>query len=173
MEKGDKKNIIILVIIAIILISGIIVYETFFNKSTVNEETEVAILKDNSRFYTVSSCINRYLTYLTNKDINNLFLLVDEEYKKENNIDKNNILEYLPKLNKRYNFKARKMYEQELNDKYTKYYIYGLLIEDLFNEEDSIKNTLDFYTIVTINSKDHTYSITPYDGEMFIGGSND
>lgn len=173
MEKVEKRNIIILVIIAIILISGIIVYETFFNKSNVNEETEVSILKDNSRFYTVSSCINRYLTYLTNNDVDNLVLLVDENYKKENNIDKNNILEHLPRLDKRYSFSAKKIYEQKLNDEYTKYYVYGLLIEEIFSEEDSVKNALDFYTIVTINSKDHTYSITPYDGEMFIGGSND
>lgn len=173
MEKVEKRNIIILVIIAIILISGIIVYETFFDKSTVNEEKDITVLKDNSRFYTISSCINRYLTYLTNNDSDNLILLVDSEYKKENNINKNNILEYLPKLDKRYSFSAKKMYEQKLSDDYTKYYVYGYLIEDVFNEEDSIKNALDFYTIVTINSENHTYSITPYDGDIFIGGSND
>lgn len=173
MNKIEKRNIIILFIIAIVLISGIIIYETFFNKSIKEESADINILKDNSRFYTVSSCVNRYLTYLTNNDVNNLILLVDENYKKKKNITKNNILEYLPEMDKKYSFSAKKMYEQKLNDDYIRYYVYGILMEDVFSEEDSIKNSKDFYTIVTINSEDYTYSITPYDGKIFKGGSND
>lgn len=173
MSKIEKRNIIVLIIIAFVLISGIIIYETFFNKSTKEEVASINILKDNSRFYTISSCVNRYLTYLTNKDTDNLILLIDESYKDEKNVTKSNLLEKLPKLNGRYNFSAKKMYEQKINDNYTRYYVYGLLMEDVFSEEDSIKTSKDFYTIVTINGEDYTYSITPYDGEIFKGGSND
>lgn len=58
------------------------------------------------------------------------------------------------------------MYEQLINSNVTKYYVYGYLrVDDMdFNYNDKI----DYYIIVYLNSENDTFSILPYDGEIFL-----
>lgn len=159
----NKKKILIVVfgILAIVLLIF-----RFFNVS--KDDNKINIVKSSSKFYTVSGCVNRYLSYLYTEDIDNLLILIDKSYKKGNNISKNNFFEKISKLDGKYTFEARKMYEQVINDNITKYYVKGYLIKEGINSD--INNKIDYYIIINLDVKNSTYSVIPYDGDIFISG---
>lgn len=158
-----KKRIIL--ISAFGLLAIVLIFIQIFGGKKNNNDIE--IVTSTSKFYTVSNCVYRYITYLQSKDVDSLILLLDNSYKKSNNISKENVLDKLDKLDSTYNFEGRKMYQQEINENTTKYYVYGYLREENINNDG---NKQDFYIVVTLNTKDKTFSITPYDGEIFING---
>ena len=72
------------------------------------------------------------------------------------------------KLDNMYTFEARKMYEQVINKNVTRYYVKGYLIKESINSDFNDKQ--DYYLIVNLDTKNSTYSISPYDGDVFING---
>ncbi len=160
--KMTKKKIFmisLLVIVAIVLILFKILYK--------NETNNYTIVTSSSKFYTVSSCVNRYVNYLYTKDDSKIFEILDSEYKRKNSINKNNLFNKIQKLDKNYSFEARKMYQEEINENVVKYYVKGYLIENVLSDS-LIENGLDFYLIVYLDSKNSTYSVVPYDGKIFL-----
>ena len=160
-----KKKIILISCLAVIAII-ILIFQLLGNK----KESDIKIVTSSSKFYTVSNCVYRYITYLQSQDVDSLISVLDSSYKKSNNIVKDNVLDKLGTLNSNYNFEARKMYQQTLNENTTKYYVYGYLYEDTIDQ--NMKNKQDYYIIVTLDTEDKIFSITPYDGEIFISGGN-
>lgn len=160
--KMTKKKIFmisLLVIVAIVLILFKILYK--------NETNNYTIVTSSSKFYTVSSCVNRYVNYLYTKDDSKILEILDSEYKRKNSINKNNLFNKIQKLDKNYSFEARKMYQEEINENVVKYYVKGYLIENVLSDS-LIENGLDFYLIVYLDSKNSTYSVVPYDGKIFL-----
>lgn len=159
----NKKNILIIlgVIVAIILI----IIRLFIGSSN---DRDINIVKSSSRFYTVSNCVSRYINYLYSEDTDNILLILDSSYKKKNKINSDNLFDKIGKLDEFYDFEARKMYEEVVNEHLVKYYVYGYLnINDIFNNESSSK---DYYIIIYLDSKNSTYSVEPYDGKLFKNG---
>lgn len=162
-EERNKK-ILAIVLVIILLILGI--YKIFFSKpkeEKIDTKT-ISVVKDNNRFYTVSSCVYKYLTYLSAKDNDNLYLLLDETYKKENNITKDNIYNYIGNVEGDISFNARKIFEQRLSKNVYKYYVKGYI------QANTIFQTGEkqiYYVIVIMDQSNLTFSIMPYDGEMF------
>lgn len=165
-DVWTKKKILLIILAAIVLL--VFLFFRIFGSS--KEKNEIGIVTSTSKFYTVSNCVYRYITYLQSKDIDSLILVLDTSYKTKNSINKNNIIEKLGKLDGIYSFEARKMYQEKLNDHITKYYVYGYLREEMINQIDDNRN--DYYVIVTLNTKNKTFSVTPYDGEIFKNGDN-
>ena len=62
------------------------------------------------------------------------------------------------------------MYYQKLSTNVTKYYVYGQIEEESYS---GLGNTTDEYFVVYLDSSNKTFSIEPYDGEIFIGGDSD
>ena len=165
-EKLSKnRNTIIIILFGVIAII-VVLMQIFGGKE---DKNNITIVTSTSKFYTVSNCVYRYITYLQAKDTDSLLLLLDNKYKKNNKIDNNNILDKISYLDGLYNFEARKMYEEKLNDNITRYYVYGYLVEEKI---DDIGSVSDYYVIVTLDTKNKIFSITPYDGEIF-GGNNE
>lgn len=160
---SDKKNILIL-IFALVAIIILIIY--FFGNK---KEEKFSIVTSSSKFYTVSNCVSRYINYLYTEDNENILLLLDSSYKNKHNITNNNLFEKLGKLDYPYSFEAKKMYQEFINKNTIKYYISGYLIkEDMDGNDYSEKEP--YYIIVCLNLKNSTYSITPYDGDIFVNG---
>ena len=164
-QLWTKKKFILISVFGLLAI--ILLFMRFFGGT--KEENEIEIVKSTSKFYTVSNCVYRYLTYVSANDTDSLLLLLDNSYKKKNNVSKNNVLDIVGNLDGVYNFEGRKMYQQVLNDDTTKYYVYGYLRKEVMNP-DLANDPIDYYIIVTLNTKNQTFSITPYDGEIFING---
>ena len=161
-----KKNIIIISLL-IVLAIGILIYKFFIGNN--DGDSSIKIVTSNSKFYTVSSCVDRYLDYLVNDDVDNLLLLLDKTYKKNNNLNKDNLFIKIDKLDGLYSFEARKMYQESINDDLTKYYVFGYLInEDIDYDINDIGKP--FYVIVYLNTSNMLYSIVPYNGKIFVNG---
>lgn len=158
MDKINKKMLILFGVL--ILIIGFILH--FSNRKS---KEKIQIVNDNSTFYTVASCASKYISYLSANDTDNLLILLDNKYKKNNSIDAGSIYNYVGILSGNYMFKAKKMYFEKVGKARYKYYVYGVVIENTMDVFDT--NEKEYYLIVYLNEKDMTFSIEPYDGEIF------
>lgn len=165
MNNEEKSQKILAVVLVIILVMfGI--YNLFFKKSKEEkiDTKTITVVKDNDRFYTVSSCVNKYLTYLSSNDVDNLYLLLNEGYIKENNITKENINDFIKPITDNLSFSPNKMFEQRLSKNVYKYYVKGYIRKDTFGQ---IGEKEIYYIIVIMDQSNLTFSIIPYNGEMF------
>ena len=165
----DKQN---LLVILLVIVTALVVILNFITKEEVVEQNDIKIVTNYSNFYTVNSCLYRVINHLSLKDSESLLLLIDENYKKENKITKDNVLSKFKDVPQDSTFKSKKMYYEQLNSGITKYYVYGEIQKNqIFDEgiDESIKGE-DAYFIVYIDWENEIFSIQPYDGEIFIGG---
>ena len=165
MEK--KKDYTLLIIICVILLCIVILL--FLNNDSndnniLSKEPKYKLVEDYSRFFTVNSCVYKYITYLNGNKTEDLLKILDKEYIENNNIDSNNVYNFVNKLTGNYSFKTKKIYYQVGNEKVIKYFVYGYLIEETI---DGVGNKKDYYVIVNLDLENQLFSVTPYDGEMF------
>ena len=153
-----NKNMIILFVILLIIL--VFIFHFNLNK----DEEEIQIVKDNSTFFTVSSCVSKYLNAISSKNTDNLLILLDDKYKKKYNIDAGTVYDHTGYLDGNYTFKGKKMYFEKVGKSRYKYYVYGVISKDIIN---TISEEEDYYIIVYLNEKNMTFSIEPYDGEIF------
>jgi len=101
-----------------------------------------------------------------------MLLLIDENYKKKNNITEDNILDKFVNVEQDSTFKSNKMYYEEMKSGITKYYVYGQIQKNQIFDEDTEINIkgVDSYFIIYIDIENEIFSVEPYDGEIFIGG---
>lgn len=166
-DKAERnKKILMLVIIISVIFVG--VYELFFRKEKIEEEkidTEtISVVQDNSKFYTVSSCVTKYLNYLSSGETDKLIILLSEEYKKDNSINSSNLYEFIGKFSGLNTFSPKKMFVQRLSENVYKYYVKGFIQEESI---DAIGLNNDFYIVVILDEKNMTFAIEPYDGSLF------
>ena len=165
-EKILKNKQTILIILGVIIALIIILFKIFGGSK---DSSKIEIVRSSSKFYTVSNCVSRYLNYLYSEDTDNILLLLNSTYKKNNNINSNNLFDKISKLDDSYDFEARKMYEKVINEHIVKYYVYGYLSNNSFDFD----NKIEYYIVIYLNSKNSTYSVEPYNGDIFKNGDND
>jgi len=163
--ERNTKIFAIVIVIAVLLLG---IYKLFFEKKYVEIEkidTEtISVLDDNSRFYTVSSCVSKYLNYLSTLETEELLILLSNDYKTKNSINSENIYNYIGTNEGIVNFSPKKMFQQRLSKSVYKYYIKGYIEREGLN---TLSIRQDYYIIVILNEKDMTFEIEPYDGSMF------
>jgi len=163
MEK-ERKLFALLLVVAVLILG---IYKLFFEKNDNQEKidtTTISILNDSNRFFTVSSCVSKYINYLSIKDTNNLLILLSSEYKEKELINEDNLYEKIGNISGTNSFMGKKIFEQRLSKNTYKYYVYGFIQEELM---DSISAKKDYYIIVILDEENMTFSIEPYDGKMF------
>lgn len=164
-EERNKKILAIVLVVAVLFLG---IYKIFFDKEEVEIESidteTISVVKDNSRFFTVSSCVSKYINYLTTEDTENLLILLSKEYKDNNAINSDNLYNYVNKINSNKTFSPKKMFQQRISKSIYKYYVYGFIQEELM---DSIGPKEDYYLIVILDEENMTFSVEPYDGSMF------
>jgi hypothetical protein len=162
--ENQKKILAIFLVIAVLILG---IYKLFFEKEMNDEEidtTKIFLLEDNNRFFTVSACVSKYINYLSIKDTNNLLILLSDVYKQKKSINSENIYENIGMVNGTNTFVGKKIFEQRLSKSLYKYYVYGTIQEELM---DSTSPKSNYYLIVILDEDNMTFSIEPYDGEMF------
>lgn len=162
----EHKNIIHILII-LILYSVIVL---LIDKTELFKQNKITEVKNYSEFYTVSNSANLYLSYLSSSNKDSVYAILDNDYKDKKEITKDNVIEKLndvkdivPAL------RVNNMYEEKLSKYNKKYYLKANLIDN----GEEYKIIRDYYLIVTIDSKNNTYSITPYDGAIFKEENNE
>lgn len=168
MEKKND-NYILLIIIIVILLAIVGIFYFTEKEETIIEEKKInyILLNDYSRFFTVNSCVYKYITFITNKSSDDLLNVLNKDYVSKNNINIDNIYNYVGNLTGNYNFKSKKIYYQIISKDYIKYYVYGALIKDSL---DGNGDKLDYYVIIDLDLKNQLFSVTPYDGKIFKEG---
>lgn len=162
----NKEKIIAIVLVVAVLILGI--YKLFFEKNDTKEEkidTEtISVVEDVNRFFTVSSCVSKYINYLSIKDTDNLLVLLSKQYKEENKINSENLYNFTGTIEGTNTFAGKKMFAQRISKSIYKYYVHGFTQMELM---DSVAPKKDFYVIIIIDEENMTFSVEPYNGEMF------
>lgn len=168
---NNKGKIIILVLITVLVVS---ISYILSRREEEKVNSDYSVVSNYNTFFTVDYCAGKYISHLSNKDINSLLLMLNENYKKENKINEDNIFEYIDELNnKQYLFSSRKMYEENLSDSVVKYYVKGYIAEDVLFEGDYIApRKIEYYLIVYLDHDNQTFSIEPYNGKIFKGDNN-
>lgn len=167
MEKMNKNRIILLVVFSLLVLFSFYIYNKFNKKEVDNKnetEQQYILLDDYSRFFTVNSCVYKYINYLQSKNSSNLLKVLDKNFIQLNNINENNLYDYLENINGNYSFVSKEIYYEKINDKYIKYYVYGYLIEDKIDEKGK---KFDRYYVVTFDLENYLFSIIPYNGDIF------
>ena len=169
MKDNSKYVAIVLAILAIIVI---IISLVTGNDNKKNSDLKPQIVTNASNFYTVNSCLYRTITYLTEKNIESLNLILSEDYRKENKIKEENVLNLFPNIEQNSTFVSEKMYYETITSNITKYYVKGHVeLEKIMDDGPLQSQNYDsIYFIVYLNSYDKLFSIEPYDGEIFRKG---
>lgn len=170
-----KKIILIICIIIVIImlaIYGLSKYGTPEDTNEINStsmdysmsiDKNIQIVKGKNEFFTVASCINQYIYNLSNKDNKGILKLLDEGYKNKNNINENNVMQYVEDLNGYYIFKPEKMYYREKDENVSIYYVFGNILEDGIDDESAYStNSREYYVTVSLDTKNMKYSVIPY-----------
>jgi len=127
-------------------------------EENVEVENPIEKVRERNSFYTVTACVDKYLSYLYDEDTEVLYNYLDAEYIKQNNITKNNILEKIGSIDTYKIFIGKEMYEQKITENVRKYYAYGVIKEDVADGEGLEE---EFYITIKIDSKNETFSVLP------------
>jgi len=168
MDKIADRNQKILAIVIVIAVLILGIYKIFFEKNVFEEEkidTEtISVVEDNSRFFTVSSCVSKYIRYLSDRNTENLLILLSNEYKNNNSINSENLYNFVGVMNSNETFYPKKMFQQRLTKTIYKYYVYGFVEEDIMGATSPRR---PYYVIVILDEDNMSFAIEPYDGSLF------
>ena len=174
--------LIILILILICIIIGVnrYKYKYKFTPSSdipvVPTDNKVSVVKIRNDYYVVRTCVNKfYLEYMsiydmeqgykivdeeTEKMIENqqqegidaIYSMLDNEYKKDKNITKENLLDQLEEISYS-NIDINNMYISEQNENISIYFVYGTL------REKNTNNISEFFIMVKTDILNKTFSI--------------
>lgn len=158
--------------LAFILLLFILSIVFFFSLSREEKKIIHARLVDNNTdYYDVSSIASDFVRKSNKSYQNELLEMLDKKYVIDNKITENNIFKRIKDLSDgTYSFDVKKMYYYNISNNLTNYYIYGEIIKASM---DNFISGEDYYLVVTIDTKNSTFAITPDDGKIFKEVTND
>lgn len=170
----DKSKLIALVLSILAIVVVIVTFIVDNNKNN-KENNDILIVTNASNFYTVNSCLYRTITYISSNDEESLLLLLPEEYKENNKITQDNVMDLFFDVTETSTFVSEKMYYEYVSENVNKYYVKGYVQENqLFDDELLVKQDYEtVYFIVYLDSNENIFSIEPYDGKIFMEGLNE
>lgn len=165
-EKNLKKVWLISIFVLLIAFSMYLIYINKDKDNNISNGNSVKyeIVKNYNDFYTVNSCVYRYLTYLQSSNTDALMKVLDENFISNNGINENNVYNYLTSYEGNLSFSSKKMYEEKISSNVYKYYVYGYVEKDVM---DSFPEQIQSYFIVRLDKKNNIFTIEPYSGDIF------
>lgn len=170
LDSSDKKVLKIwtigsIVIIALVLFInielGVIDVTKIFN-------TKYYKVNDTSRHATVSNVLVKYYSYINIKDYDSILLTYSDEYKKQNNIDKNNVKTLITNSDVALTYNSRIMCSKKISNNETSY-----LVSGFESETNTGKRLNNKYYEVILNSSDFHFSISEIEENKFLGDCHD
>lgn len=128
------------------------------NNITNNQEiSELRDVEDRNDFYTVKSCIEKFISYIVNKDNEAIYNLLDETYINQKNITENNALNSVEKITEGQVFTVKQM-KVATTEKKAIFTVNGTRREDKTNSRG---NEIEFNATVIMDTSRKTFSIIP------------
>ena len=93
--ESEKKVLKVWGSIALVLMIGLTVAAIMMKLDNTTEEAKkgYAILQDSTRYYTAANALNKYYAFVNAKDADSVLKILADDYKKDNNITKDNVME--------------------------------------------------------------------------------
>ena len=164
-----KKWIYVVISIIIFLIITLIILLNLQKeppKQEQDEYEEIVIeygainrVKDKNIFFTVSSCVDKYLIEVVSQDAENIYNLLSTDYIKNNEITMENVLSKIEKYNKPQIFSSKIVYEINNTTNISTYYIEGTVRDDIFGKQYSEETPIKI--AVQLDKIKGTYAIIP------------
>ena len=127
------------------------------NEKVDNVKETYSLVKDYDDFYTIENCANKFYGYLGSNNIISVNKLLDEEYKRNNQITNNYI-------DKNVSIKVNEMYNYKNN-----YYLKGYVYEELKNGVNKLNEE---YLLIKLSSDSKLFTITPINESTYNGVIN-
>ena len=178
-----KKIIIILLIAMLILVAILLVIIINSNNNTqegnnieqsrleeesdriISEEGKIQNVNSFKLFYNINNCANTYIKNVKSKNSEIVYKLLSQDYIAKNNLNMENVLNNIGKIDENEVLYVKRMYQKQLVDDVNHYiYIEGILRKTINN----ILYERSIFLTVIINSDTQTFSITP-DKQNFPG----
>ena len=164
MNNTSFKIFLTALIISILVFLGLLFLTYMLPKK---EKIEVEYVTNANIFFTVESCVNKYVSLVQSKDSEAVYNLIDDDYKAKNDITIYNALTINYDIPDGYSFIADKML-QDKNKKYT-YYVKGYLKDNFFVEDINSKADKKSYgIIIKLDVVNKTYSVIPSGKEEYF-----
>lgn len=166
----DKSKLVALILVVVTVI--VVILSFIFKKEEEQEKGKIYLVSNYSSFYTVNSCLYRTISYISSKDIDSLMLVLTDEYKENNGITKDNVMNFITNIEEDSTFTSKKMYYEKINANITKYYVYGTVQKNEVSDNEIVSHidNMYLYFIVYMDTENKIFSVEPYSGDIFIGG---
>ncbi len=162
----NKTNIIIILSFLIIVFLTIYIVDKPKEETKNNKNREINLVNDYTDFFSISNSANKFISTVQKKDIDNVLILLNDQYIKENKINDINLFsKIIPFEEGIYNFEAKKMYYQNLTSNLVRYYLYGKIDKETIDDSVYYK---DYYLIIDLDKENSLFAVTPYDGAIFM-----
>jgi hypothetical protein len=178
MEEHKKKMLIfigiILIIIAIIAVLLGIIFKDEQDKKTSTEPNgvqdviskEIEELKDESLFFALQNSINNYYSMLANKNTNSLLDILDDDFKKEKQINNSNIYNIINSDYETVSYIAKSIYYNP-NSSISYYFINGYLT-NMTMMEDEFQYYPSVNFLIVVDNKSRYFVIKPLESNLNI-----
>lgn len=155
LRRYTLKNfkLILFVTIFIILLVSVLVFvgntntsrqineNSVENQITQNDQknsVETKEVTNPAMYFTIKSCIDSYMKYISEENKEAIYCLLSKNYIQENNIDTNNVLEYVEKLSsKDLDFSIKEMKAENEGKDLQTYYINGTIRDNNNNKKEA------------------------------------
>ena len=154
MKKTSFRIFVVCLIVSLLICIGFLILSFKFDN---NKQISVKSVESPIIFFTVESCVNKYISLIVAQDSEALYNVIDSKYKKDNEITLENVLGINKYLKGNYSFIATAMLEDK--DENNKYYVKGYLIEESMNTEYFSSEKIEYSLIVKLDIKNYTYSV--------------
>lgn len=172
LSDGEKKTLLAWFIVAAIFLLILIVIKIInpdftFKKKTDYSKNQYSIVTDYNRYYTVSNAINKYYSFINAHEYESVYHILDEEYTKEKNVDKDTVINIISDATKALSYQSRLMCYKDIADGITSYLIKG---EEVFMNSLDVNKTI-YYEVILDGNNFH-FSLKPIEEDFFGGNCN-
>ena len=172
MKKTAKIEIVICIIL-ILVFGGTTIYSNIVKKEAEENkiDTTVFALNDINRYLTIDSSVSKYISYVSSKNNDYTYQVLDKNYLEDNNITTANIFNKIEFYDPNYRGSAKEIYQISSYQNIYKYYVK----EQISNETlDTIEFVRYDYFCITLDESNLTFSIMPITENEYntkIGGA--
>ena len=164
MMKAIKKFIILIIIIIVVLLSIIFIINNTAKNDNENLNTEpgnesfkptysVSNIRAISSYETINNCVNKYMEYIRQNNIDGVYSVLNKNYITENKITKENVLRNVIKINYESEYMTKNAFEYSADLNIETYFTKGYIL----NKDDKTKQEYNF--VINIDRKNKSYEI--------------
>lgn len=161
-KMNIKSYLILFAFFAIIIV--VVLYFSFKEADKKRAYTELEMIEDKSLFFSISTNINQFLSYVSDNNTNAIMNVLDKNYIDQNINDINNLILIDNSKFKTSSFSPKLMYTAGYNQHF-KYFVKGYLKHNVYEEETYVKG--EVYFLLNHDIEKNIFSIEIIDKNQF------